>query len=334
MTGDRAPDRIPHSDARRSSMPVHSFEVCRSVSAPLRRHVIGGALCAALALSAPALLAATQPAAAAPPSAAKAAPRLGAEQILARNLAARGGQQAWRNIQGLAMSGRMEAGFGDSVARSARYVSGATQPASKKARAALLAASAPALPGKQVELPFVLDMARPAKSRLELVFSGKTAVQVFDGSNGWKLRPFLNRNDVEDFTPAELKAQQGEDEIGGPLLNLAADGAKLSLEGVEPVDGHEAYKLRLTARNGDVRHVWVDAQSFLDVKIEGAPRTMDGRPHAVVVYQRDFRDVQGVKIPFALETVVDGYADSHKIAIDKVSVNPKFDGAVFARPGA
>ncbi len=267
-------------------------------------------------------------------AAVKSAPRLDVQQILARNLAARGGLPAWRAVQAMTVTGRMEAGFGDSVARSARYVSGATQPSNKKARAELLVASAPSLPGKQVELPFVLDLARPTKSRLELVFAGKTAVQVFDGTAGWKVRPFLNRRDVEDLSPDEVKSQQGEDEIGGPLMNVEADGGKLAVEAVEAVEGHEAYKLRLTSRNGSVRHIWVDTQTFLDVKLEGAPRQMDGRPHAVAIYQRDFRRVQGLKIPFLVETVVDGYQDSHRIEIDKIAVNPKFDGAVFAKPKA
>lgn len=266
--------------------------------------------------------------------ASKSVPTPSAQQIVSRSLAARGGAPAWHAVQSLSLSGRMEAGFADSIARSARYVSGATQPSNKKVRAELLAASAPPLPGRQVELPFVLDLARPAKSRLELVFAGKTAVQVFDGTNGWKVRPFLNRREVEAMSADELKAQQGEDEIGGPLMNVESDGVKVAVEGVEPVAGSDAYRLRLTARNGDVRHVWVDTRSYLDVKVEGAPRAMDGRMHAVAIYQRDFRTVDGVKIPFITETVVDGYQDSHKILIDKAVVNPKFEGAVFAKPEA
>ena len=42
-------------------------------------------------------------------------------------------------------------------------------------------------------LPFIMELKRPRKMRFELQFKGQTAVQVFDGANGWKLRPFLNR---------------------------------------------------------------------------------------------------------------------------------------------
>ena len=41
-----------------------------------------------------------------------------------------------------------------------------------------------------------MELKRPRKMRFELQFNGQTAVQVFDGANGWKLRSFLNRRVV------------------------------------------------------------------------------------------------------------------------------------------
>jgi hypothetical protein len=57
--------------------------------------------------------------------------------------------------------------------------------------------------------------------------------------------------------------------------------------------------------------VWIDARSFLDVKIEGAPpRRMDGSMRTVWVYQRDFHSVQGLMVPFEVESAVDGTGSS------------------------
>jgi hypothetical protein len=103
---------------------------------------------------------------------------------------------------------------------------------------------------------------------------------------------------------------------------------------VEPVDGHDAYKLKLTKKGGEVQHVWIDARTFLDVKVEGLPRRMDGRLRTVWVTERDFRRVDGLMVPFALETAVDGSPDTHKMIIEKVALNPKLDDARFARPKA
>jgi hypothetical protein len=222
---------------------------------------------------------------------------LTAAQIVERNISARGGLQAWRTVKTMSMSGKLDAG------------------------------------GKQkVQLPFVLEMERNRKTRLELQFNGQTAVQVYDGTNGWKLRPFLNRRDVEPYTPDELKAASMQADIDGPLVDYVAKGTKVQLEGLQSVEGHDAFNLKLTLKTGQVQHIWVDAQTFLDVKIEGTPRRLDGRFHPVATYLRDYRSVNGLMIPYVNETAVDGIKQTEKILVEKVIVNPKLEDSHFSKP--
>jgi hypothetical protein len=266
------------------------------------------------------------------PVAQKAVPKLTVAQIVDKNVAARGGLPAWRAIQTMTWKGKMDAGAGDSLERSRRVALGHMAPTSRREFEAMTAANK--TEAKQVQLPYELDLKRPRKNRLEIEFAGKTAIQVYDGENGWKVRPYLNRNDVEPFTAEELKSEQTQVDLDGYLIDYAAKGTKVELEGVESVEGHEAYKLKVTLKNGQVQRVWVDAESFLDVKVSGAPHRMDGKMRDVFVYQRDFRVVQGVKIPFVLETAVDGYRDTHKNELESVVLNPKLDEALFAKPQA
>src|ERR1700682_2638225 len=265
-------------------------------------------------------------------------PSLTAQQIVEKHVAARGGLQAWRAVQSMSWSGKMEAGVGDSVARSKNWVAQTWGRKSGTIRAAALEkaakGTAPKPEAKQVQLPFVMDVKRPGMSRVELEFAGKTAIQVFDGKNGWMMRPYLNRGNWEPFSPAQTESQFGKWDVDGPLFDYAAKGTKVALEGVDKVDGQDSYRLKLTLKDGKVQHIWIDAHTFLDVKVEGAPRRMDGRMHTVYVYQRDFRPVKGVLVPFALETVVDGYPDTHKMVIEKVGLNPKLDDALFTKPTA
>jgi hypothetical protein len=267
-------------------------------------------------------------------------PKLSASQVVEKHVAARGGLQAWRAVQTLSLAGKMDAGGGDSAARSLKIAREGMGAGAKRGHADVVADAAKNAKdakdkaGQQVQLPFKLEMARPQKSRLEIEFAGKTAVQVFDGKSGWKLRPYLNRNDVEPFTAVEAKTATETADMEGPLVDYAAKGTKVEVEGVEPVAGHNAYKLKLTLKSGTVQHIWIDAQSFLDVKVEGAPRKMDGRMHPVFTYQSDFRSVQGVMIPFVLETQVDGYRQTHKTHVEKAALNQKLDDGSFAKPQA
>jgi hypothetical protein len=175
--------------------------------------------------------------------------KLSAEQG-EKNIAARGGLQAWRAVQTLSMSGKMQAGGNERPSKSAPGVrTGGGQ--------------MPRRPAEQAELPFRMELKRVRKSRLELDFHGQTAIQIYDGANGWKLRPFLNRHEVEPYTADEMKAAA-------------------------------------------LQRVWVDAKAFLETKIEGTPRRLDGKFHPVEVYYRDYKPTNGLLIPYLLETKVQG----------------------------
>ena len=256
--------------------------------------------------------------------------KLTAAQIVERNVAARGGLEGWRAVQAISWSGKLDAG-GGSLERSRRVAEGLGH-GNPRGVANNTDFAAKGEANKQAQLPFVLEMKRPGKSRVEIQFAGKTAIQVYDGANGWKLRPFLNRNDVQPFTAEEVKAESEKAELDGPLVDYRAKGTNVELEGVEAVEGRDAYKLKLTTKTGSVQHIWIDTQNFLDVRVEGTPRRMDGSMRTVWIYQRDFRPVQGLMIPFVLVTAVDGYRETHTMVIEKVTVNPKLDDALFTRP--
>jgi outer membrane lipoprotein-sorting protein len=243
--------------------------------------------------------------------------KLSATAIVEKNIEARGGVDRWREIQTVSWSGKLEAG--------SKHERPIKVPGMPKQT------TTPDL-NEQVQLPFVLEMARPRMSRLEVEFAGQTAIQVYDGEHGWKLRPFLNRLEVESYTADELKASESQSDLDGMLIDYKAKGTKIELAGIEPVEGRDAYKLKLTLANGHVIHDWVDAETFLEVKIEGTPRKLDGQMHDVVVYLRDYKGVDGVQIPHLLETEVQGIQRTEKIQIEKVVLNPRLEDSRFEKP--
>src|SRR5215470_12024177 len=260
-------------------------------------------------------------------------PKLSAAAIVDKNVAARGGLPAWRSVQTLTLTGRLGAG-GNQRATLSVPVPGGHKPQ---------AADLPQRRAEEVQLPFVMELKRPSKVRLELQFKGQTAIQVFDGNQGWKLRPFLNRSDVEPFSQQEMKTATAQGELDGLLIDYAAKGTQIESDGTEKVEGRDTYKLKLTLKSGDVTHVWVDSQTFLDAKVKGRPRRLDGTDHPVEVYYRDYRPVDGLQIPFVLETRVlpvaktaTGFRDTpvppEKVLVEKVVINPAFDAGVFSKP--
>ena len=226
-----------------------------------------------------------------------AAAGLTAEQIADRNAAARGGLVAWRAVDSMRLTGQMDAG------------------------------GSPA-----VRLPFEMSLKRPHKSRLELQVRDQTAVQVYDGQQGWKLRPYLNRDDVEAFSPQEVRSAAADADLDGPLIDHARKGTRVELAGTDVVEGRKAYRLHLTRADGHQSNLWIDAATFLDVKMEGEPRRLDNKVHGVAVYFRDFKQVGGLMVPMTLETVVDGVRQARKISFQDVKVNPPLAEALFSKP--
>jgi outer membrane lipoprotein-sorting protein len=227
----------------------------------------------------------------------KPAVKMSVADIVERNAAARGGLAAWRAVDTLTLAGMMDAG------------------------------------GKQnTELPFVMKMKRPHKTRLELTFADQLAVQVYDGESGWKLRPFLGRDEAEPFTPAEAKAAASWVDLDGLLIDHARKGTQVEVLGSEAVEGKSAFKLKLTLKTGEVRNLWVDARTFLELKVDGEPRKIDGKLRKVAIYYRDYKAEKGLMVPRMLETEVEGVAPNHKMTISKVTISQPIDDAQFAKP--
>ena len=120
--------------------------------------------------------------------------------------------------------------------------------------------------------------------------------------------------------------------MDGYLIDYAAKGSQVELVGVEQVEGRSAYKLKVTDKSGYAHHVWIDAQTFLEVKVEGEPRRLDGKYHPVAVFLRDYRSVNGLMMPYLLETTVEGVKETEKIEIQEIVSNPKLDATQFAMP--
>ena len=239
-------------------------------------------------------------------------PDMPVQQIVERYTVARGGLAAWKAVSTLEYKGKMGAGATTYEAVTPKLA------LERKQR-------------EETQLPFVLQLKRPAMQRLELSFNGQAAVQVFDGKHGFKYRPFLNRTDWEPYSDTELRSASAQPGMDGWLIDSAAKGTRVELAGKDMVEGQPAYRLKVTRKDGQARTIWVDGKSFLEVKEEGEPRRLDGRPHEVTVFMRDYRAEQGLVVPHVIETVVKGVDRTEKITIESVTVNPRLDDSRFTR---
>jgi hypothetical protein len=52
----------------------------------------------------------------------------------------------------------------------------------------------------------------------------------------------------------------------------------------------------------------------------------------VEIYYRDYKSVNGLMVPYVLESTAQGARQSHKMTIESVAINSKLEDSLFAKP--
>ncbi|HEY2713997.1 MAG TPA: hypothetical protein VGI60_15895 [Chthoniobacterales bacterium] len=183
----------------------------------------------------------------------------------------------------------------------------------------------------QVELKFTETKKRPGKVRTDAILQGMNLLNAYDGTSGWKIFPLFGRKDPEKMSADESKSLVEEGEIGGPLENWQAQGKKVDYLGTEDVEGTAAHKLQVTRKNGDVSYVYLDPDYFLEIRVIDR-RIEQGAQVEVETDLGDYEKVNDVYFPFSIEAGNKGASDKQKIIIDKAEANMPVDDSVFEFP--
>jgi hypothetical protein len=217
------------------------------------------------------------------------------DQLVAKNVEAKGGADALRAIQSVRFTGKLLINQG------------------------------------QIELAIVQTKKRPGEVRNEASLQGMTQVQAFDGKEGWQVSPFRGRRDPEKMSADDLKSLSEDAEIGGPLVDWKMKGSTVEYLGTEDVDGTEAHKLKVVRKNGDVSIVYLDPDHFLEIRVL-TQRTQHGAQIEEEKDLGDYEKVNGVYFPFSIEIGAKGDPDKTKITFDKAEANVPVDDAAFRFP--
>src|SRR5207253_1449227 len=183
-----------------------------------------------------------------------------------------------------------------------------------------------------IELGYVQMKKRPDEVRTEASLQGMTQIEAYDGKEGWKVSPFFGRKDPERMSADDVKALIEDSEIDGPLVDWKTKGSTIEYLGTEDVDGTLAHKLKVVRKNGDVSFVYVDPDHFLEIRVL-TERTRHGAHEEVETDLGDYEKAGGVFVPTSIEEGPKGASDKQRIIIDKVEANVPVDDAIFHFPG-
>ena len=217
------------------------------------------------------------------------------DELVAKNIEAKGGADALRALQSLRCSGKLIVNEG------------------------------------QLQFAYAETKKRPGELRAEFTVQGMTAVQAYDGKEGWRISPFQGRKDPEKISMDDAKPLIEEAEIDGPLVDWKAKESTIEYLGREDVDGTSAYKIKVVRKNGDVNFVYLDPDHFLEIRIL-TQRIRHGAQEEVETDVGDYEKIGGVFVPFSQEAGRKGDPDKQKIVIEKAEANVPVDDAIFHFP--
>ena len=167
---------------------------------------------------------------------------------------------------------------------------------------------------------------RPNLVRQEMTVNGQMVVSAFDGTTAWSINPFRGSADPVTVTGPQAEDIKKDSDFDSPLVNYKAKGSELELVGTETLGSRKVYHLKLTTRDKHVQQLYLDAETYLEVKVVG--ETSMG---PVENELSDYRDVSGLKLPFSMRTLSAGNVVS-QIVVDKIELNPKLDDSLFKLP--
>jgi hypothetical protein len=176
------------------------------------------------------------------------------------------------------------------------------------------------------------DAVAPDLLRQTFSLQGMTAIQAYDGSTGWRVMPFGGRKEAELMGEDDLRIFKEEADFYGPLVDYQAKGNTIEYLGHDTVDGDDAYRLKVTLKNGDIYYYYLDPDTYLEIRVE-SQHFIRGAVRESFSEMGSYKLVNGVYYPFSIETGSKGNPhQTAKIFIDKMEANVAIDPAEFKMP--
>jgi hypothetical protein len=214
-----------------------------------------------------------------------------ADELVARNLEAKGGIAKIKAIKSLRMTGRLQQGdFSATV-------------------------------GKEARPPDLL--------RVTVTIQNMTQIQAYDGSVAWQISPFAGRKDPELLGEDDARDVVEEADFYGPLVDYRDKGHTIEYVGRTIVDGDDVLRLKVTLKNGDIIYYDLDPDTYLEIRTE-MQQFIRGSVRERVTELGAYKAVNGVYFPFSVESGPKRSPNARaKITIDTIEANVDIPDSAF-----
>jgi len=177
--------------------------------------------------------------------------------------------------------------------------------------------------------PFNILRKRPNLYRLEQTMLRQPVVEVYDGKSAWWINGLMGNTWPLAAPPVFAKRIAREAEFMTPLLDEPGNGQKVELAGREPFEGHDAYRLKVTRKDGLEETWYLDPKTYLEVA--RISKTVDfGEEMEERSYFSDWKPVGGLILPHRVD--VEYGTRNMILEVGRVTINAPIDDAAFVQP--
>ena len=179
-------------------------------------------------------------------------------------------------------------------------------------------------------IPVTITKKRSGLYRTDQALAGRpTVARGLDATGAWES---VNGKVTRRPADQELELRELDGDFDGFLVDYKAKGHAVEYVGREKAGGIDTFKLKVTLKSGAIRYVYLDSTTYLERKQEGTMTLPDGKVPVILTFG-DWRDVDGVKFPFAIdEERVSFPPQTFAIYTDRIELNPTVDAALFTMP--
>jgi outer membrane lipoprotein-sorting protein len=168
----------------------------------------------------------------------------------------------------------------------------------------------------------------------EMDFAGSKIISCFTPTFGWQINPMQGKTTADTIPPEMMrgaKAQFDPGEPGSPLIDYAAKGNKVVLDGTSDNNGVKDFKLKLTSKDSAVYTYYIDPTTYYIVKQE-MNVNVQGQDALTSIMFSDYKKTDyGFVYPMSIVlTVPQGF--TLNITNTKVQINKDVDPQIFEMP--
>jgi outer membrane lipoprotein-sorting protein len=232
------------------------------------------------------------------------APAAGAQtvdELIAKNLEARGGEARLRAIDSMRIIGRVQV--------------------------------------QGMELPMTVLAKRPNLMRQEMHIQDRTVITAFDGTTAWMINPMLGSEAPQQIEGPQADLTRDQADFDGSLMDYRKKGHTVELikgegpSGTEKLpDGTAVHHLKVTRKSGRVQHYYLDAESGIEVKQASEIEGPDGQTARIEQELSDYRRVDGLMVPHTVRSLMNG-TPIVTMTVEKIEFGAAVDDSAFRMPG-